>query len=406
MARRPRAAELETRTARLKLPVRKKPFFVTIAPGIAVGYRRNQGAGRWIARAADGHGGNWTKAFAIADDFEDADGEQVLTFWEAQDRARALARSTDGNGDRPATVGEALDHYEADLRSRGGDVGNVRRVRLHLPAAFAARTVSLLGARELRMWRNGLVKKGLEPASADRSARALKAALNLASRDDPRITNSAAWRSGLARLPDSERANNIVLPDATIRNVVVAAPAFGREFALFVEVAAVTGARTSQLLRLKVRDLHDDVAAPRLMMPSSRKGRRRSIERKPLPISPTLATALRRAAVGRPDDAPLLPATAPQPHRIFPRLVAQLELDSAVTLYSLRHSSITRMLLSGVPVRVVAAHHDTSIAMLEKTYSRFIGEHSDVLVRAALLDLEQPPAGDKVVSLPRAGERR
>ena len=125
MARRPRAAELETRTARLKLPVRKKPFFVTIAPGIAVGYRRNQGAGRWIARAADGHGGNWTKAFAIADDFEDADdGGAVLDFWQAQDRARALARATEGNGDRPATVGEALDLSFPKIQS-----GGIRAVR-------------------------------------------------------------------------------------------------------------------------------------------------------------------------------------------------------------------------------------------------------------------------------------
>jgi len=41
MARRPRAARLETRTARLKLKVRKKPYdFTSIAPRIRLGYRR------------------------------------------------------------------------------------------------------------------------------------------------------------------------------------------------------------------------------------------------------------------------------------------------------------------------------------------------------------------------------
>ena len=36
--------------------------------------------------------------------------------------------------------------------------------------------------------------------------------------------------------------------------------------------------------------------------------------------------------------------------------------------YSLRHSSIVRGLSAGLPVRVVAALHDTSVAMIEQTY--------------------------------------
>src|SRR6516164_3494663 len=80
MARRPRSSRLETRTARLKLPVRKKPHdFTTIAPGIALAYRRNQGAGTWVVRVADGHGGNWTKGFVVADDYENADGSSILS---------------------------------------------------------------------------------------------------------------------------------------------------------------------------------------------------------------------------------------------------------------------------------------------------------------------------------------
>ena len=33
-------------------------------------------------------------------------------------------------------------------------------------------------------------------------------------------------------------------------------------------------------------------------------------------------------------------------------------------MYALRHSSIVRQILAGVPIRVVAVNHDTSIAML------------------------------------------
>jgi integrase len=70
------------------------------------------------------------------------------------------------------------------------------------------------------------------------------------------------------------------------------------------------------------------------------------------------------------------------------------------TAYSLRHSAITRMLIRGTPVRMVAALHDTSVAMIEKTYGRFIAEYSDDVVRAGLLDCSVP-TDEKVVALRR-----
>jgi hypothetical protein len=55
MARSVRKAGLETRTARLKLPVARKPMFIRIGPGLSLGYRRNQVAGTWVLRIADGN---------------------------------------------------------------------------------------------------------------------------------------------------------------------------------------------------------------------------------------------------------------------------------------------------------------------------------------------------------------
>ena len=146
-----------------------------------------------------------------------------------------------------------------------------------------------------------------------------------------------------------------------------------------------------------MRDLQNNSDGPRLLIPSSRKGRRRQIERKPIPISPALAALLREIAGDQPGDAPLLPVRHFS-HK-FSRLVARLGLDREITFYALRHSNITRLLLAGVPVRVVASLHDTSAAMIEATYSRFITDHSDALVRRALLQSESPPAAN-VVPLP------
>ena len=57
---------------------------------------------------------------------------------------------------------------------------------------------------------------------------------------------------------------------------------------------------------------------------------------------------------------------------------------AAITISALRHSSIVRQLLGNVPVRVVAALHDTSVAMIERTYSRYIADHTDAMARAAM----------------------
>src|SRR5262249_61651302 len=63
-------------------------------------------------------------------------------------------------------------------------------------------------------------------------------------------------------------------------------------------------------------------------------------------------------------------------------------------------------LLGAVPARVCAANHDTSVVQLERTYSKYIADHSDAVARHALLDLASP-AGAKVVPLSRrSGARR
>ena len=406
MARSARARKLETRAARLKLPVAKKPVFAKIGPRVGLGYRRNQTAGTWVLRVADGKGGNWTKAIGSADDFEDADGNDTLDFWQAQDRARVIARvGRDGDGDdgKPVTVSRALDRYEADLKTRGGDVANVARVRLHLKDALASKRVALLTARDLRHWRDGLAKH-LAPATVNRTAGALKAALNLVADQDERIVSRQPWDMGLATIPDAEEPRNVILPEATIHRIISEAYQESEEFGLLVEVAAVTGARVSQLARLEAQDVQCDRADPRLMMPSSRKGRgQKKITRRPVPVPPALAIRLRSVTADKAASASLLLKPSgdlwkrSDHSRLFRRTVIRAGLDpSEVTIYALRHSAIVRQILAGVPIRVVAVNHDTSIAMLERTYSRFIGDHSDALARRALLDATISPNGNVV----------
>ena len=120
MPRKIRDAKLESRSARLRLLIRKKPYTgPSLARGILLLYRRNRTNGTWVIKAANGHGAYWTKGFALADDFEDADAKNVLTFYQAQDHAKKLARGDDGGtGSAPITIDGALKAYRRDLEAR------------------------------------------------------------------------------------------------------------------------------------------------------------------------------------------------------------------------------------------------------------------------------------------------
>jgi site-specific recombinase XerD len=158
-------------------------------------------------------------------------------------------------------------------------------------------------------------------------------------------------------------------------------------------VAAVTGARVSQLTRIEIQNLEAN-PEPRIAMPSSKKGRgQKKITHKSVPITADLAARLRNAAGDRSSSAPLLRKASGEPWkrsdrtRLFARAAMRAGCDpEEVTMYALRHTSIVRQLLANVPIRVVAVNHDTSVATIEKTYSQHITSHTDALTRATLLD--------------------
>ena len=109
----------------------------------------------------------------------------------------------------------------------------------------------------------------------------------------------------------------------------------------------------------KTRDLLDG-DEPRLVMPASRKGKgKKAKSHYPVPISTDLAERL--ASADRPANAPLITRPHGQPWKQsnqrdpFRRAAKACGQDpSKVTMYALRHSSIVRQLLAGVPVRIVA----------------------------------------------------
>jgi integrase len=176
--------------------------------------------------------------------------------------------------------------------------------------------------------------------------------------------------------------------------VIAAAYDIGPQFGLYVEVHAATGARSSQIAELKIGDLMLG-NAPLLQMPSSLKGKNRTTRiRKPVPIGPSLARRLKAAAGKRGAGEPLLRQrsglrwNARAHRRPFIKAVAVAGLPDGATIYALRHTAITKTLLAGVPVRLVASSFDTSVNMLERTYSKNISSHGDELMRRVVFDTD------------------
>ena len=151
---------------------------------------------------------------------------------------------------------------------------------MHLSSVLLSKPVALLAATELKKWRDGLLGT-MAPATINRLCRCVCAALELARQHDERIQNRQAWEIGLAGLPDAQEARNVILSDDKVREFVATAYGLDHKFGLLTDTLAITGARPSQAVRLRVEDLHDHPVRPKLMMPKSAKGggRNRSAEK-------------------------------------------------------------------------------------------------------------------------------
>src|SRR6516165_6502922 len=249
---------LQTPTSRGRLAPRDKPYAIRLIPGVWLGYRAaRSGTGAWLVIAADGKGGRWQKVFGHADDKQPTDGVAVFDYEQAANKARALARG-DANAaaDRPVSISEAITAYEADLTARGRVAYNARWVAHHLPRHLAAQPLSQATSKQLRSWRDGLIKAGMLPATVNRVLKPAHAAFNLAGKLDARVAaNAQAWKVGLEALHGTVKAREAVLSDQQVQAAVAAAYDISEQFGLYVQAHAELGARSSQIARCTIGDL-------------------------------------------------------------------------------------------------------------------------------------------------------
>jgi hypothetical protein len=167
MARTVRDTNLETRTARLRLPMRTEPYWRGLEKGFALGYRRRAMGGTWLARRRQADGGYAEHRISTSDDLQDADGVAVLDYAQAQKAARewwrAETRREEGHDTRqgPLTVAEVMAEYLKAYERRGGKAvyETQRSAETHILPALGIIRVAKLTARKVAYWHHGLAEK-------------------------------------------------------------------------------------------------------------------------------------------------------------------------------------------------------------------------------------------------------
>jgi len=420
------AVKLDSKTSRLKLEPQRKPYYYALDEGYHLGYRRLKNvpgaaanAGRWVIRRYVGDNAYKMEAFAWADDVEEANGETVLTFSQAKARCRDLIKEQFEGSQEGRQAISVLNAVEEYLKGRSIDPRS-RLTRYVLADAIANESLRNLTADMLREWR-GRLPKALAPATVRRICNDFRAALNDAARKHRRImplSLPVAIKDGFhSKDPvSSNPRDKQVLDDNEIRQIIKAAWLIDAErkwdgdLARVVTGLAATGTRFSQLIRMTVGDVQ--IELKRLMVPVSRKGRgAKSAEQIAVRVGEDVIATLSPALTGRKKTAPLFERwrskqvsreieptswvrdrrgpwqSAAELTRPWKEIVLRAELPEETIPYCLRHSSIVRGLRAGLPIRLVAALHDTSTAMIEKHYAAFIVDALDELAAKAIVPL-------------------
>ncbi|TPL86804.1 integrase [Mesorhizobium sp. B2-3-14] len=455
MAKVLKEAELTTAKARSRLPVGEHARRLDAEAHLY--YRKGIRAGVWFVRWRNwGAGANYKQApIGAANDTNDKPSEGLLTFLQAERAAREHVEKARVDAKAAAegptvTVRMAVEVYVArrDAREKGrsgreGRSDANRRLSRHvlgqdkrgkqaaIPASpLAGVALHALKDRDLTSWRDGL-PADMKATTVRRLANDLRAALNAAyvanrarlpATVPGTIKHSLAAPSGHDE-PDGDDAGareSQILSDADVTRLLRAAREIDRTegwegdlFRLIVLLAA-TGARFSQVVRMKVGDVQR--AYGRVMVPVSRKGRGSKSGAAPVPVGSDVLDALLPASTGRPNDAPLLerwrhkqvgPAkwerTGRGPwlnvadlRRPWIALTAKAGLTGVIP-YALRHSSIVRGIRANLPIRLVAAVHDTSVQMIERHYAKWIASGLEDMVAKAVVPLVSDEGGNIVL---------
>ncbi len=416
------ASIIDSAAKRARLAPRKNPYWFGVSGGrggVSLGYRRvAKGPGSWIAKVAI-DGSRFEERLGIADDERAPAGalpyaSAVTAALEWGRRQYSIIEAGHSVSTKGPTVRFAVETYISERRKRSERAGAnaASRLKRYVLAdkKLSDTTLPRLRATILDDWRSRLPTK-LASSTVNRLLNDLRAALNAAAQKYRRELSAhvpAEIKAGTKAGEVHSGARRQLLNDAQVRTVVRASIEVDPDgdFGRVVMLAAATGARYSQLAALTVGDVQ--VERLRIMMPPSKKGRSRKTKAPvAVPVDREVMRLLTPAMNGRRNEDPLLLrwayrrtghftwekserrqlGAAYEIEKQWATAVALAKLPSGTVMYALRHSSIVRNLRENLPVRLVAALHDTSIEMIEAHYSAYIVDLTEDLARKSLIRL-------------------
>jgi integrase len=386
LPRRIRESTLDSREARLKLKPRGKPYWRAIGPGLHIGYRKGNNARRWVARIYVGAGQYVVESIGHADDTVDANGANVLTFWQAQDSARQLAAkrtATSGQRIGPYTVGAAIEDYLDHIAAKPSCYEVRKRLSAYVPPDLANIDIAKLTKANVAAWHRGIAKapprvrtrEGFKQRfravdmrdpetirrrqdSANRILGMLMAALNLAVVEEK--APDGPWRYALP-FKDVARSRVRYLTVAECKRLLNACDP---EFRKLVHALLLTGCRYQEIARLRVEDFNPDSGT--LHIRRSKTGKARHVA-----LNDEGQHFFAQLTAGRSGNELMLGRTWGKSNQAKPMAAActHAGIEPSVGLHQLRHTFASLSVMNGTPLIVVAhalGHADTR--MVEKHY--------------------------------------
>ncbi len=363
---------IHTRSKRAKLEPRKEPYFYKISKGRALGYRRTETGGAWIARRVKR---------------QRRLGGVTVTYHEALRRAMIWFESMDRGADRRCTIRQAIEEYTVHIHAEKGKKA-ARLYELimcrHVPDKLLDVEIDRLRLGMLTAWLHELVvpvghdRPPVKPVTANLFLNKLRSALNYAWRTGY-VSGEKVWM----RVQTYKGINNmrdLYMTPQQVKTMLCHAP---DDFKKFCRVALLTGARPGEVANIKVQDFIQEHSTLRL---SGKTGERT------IHLSKEAGKLLRAYTVIRdPDDWLVKTKTGRKwTARSWGLAMTQTreaaELPNEAVAYSMRHYYISRALLAGVSVQVIEKNCGTSMEMISKHYGKFIDtDRVDMLNRVSLI---------------------
>jgi integrase len=407
MARTVADTNLGTREARRRLPARARPYWRSLEGAVLhVGYRKGPRGGRWIARRYLGGGRYLEQVIGAADDTLDPDGERVLSWGQAQARARDWRLPTPAGPYRVAdAVRDYLDWYRSERKAVAEteaavaahilpDLGSIPVVGLTTEQIIGWRDRLAATPARVRSGRGQPVRHRVEPAGPDatRARRStvnrvmtiLKAALNRAFAEGL-VESDRAWRRAKPfRGADAARVR--WLSEVECIRLINACPP---DLRLLVRAALSTGARYGELTRMTAGDYHSNGDGAAVQVTRSKSGRPRWI-----PLDDPATAFFEMVTAGRALGDLLFTRADGRPwgrshqHRALLEACAVARIDPPASFHILRHTVASHRVMRGMPLLAVATvlgHTDTR--MVERHYGHLAPSFLRDEVKRTALDL-------------------